>query len=173
MPPSFYYYYKKTTSTTTTTLSLSCLSLLAAFLLSFCSFFLCSLSYNVTAQKKGSIFFLHKTLWKYWFLLTLKPMASCTQSFQITLVCIFLFMGLCFAGDPFKFFNFEVSYIEASPLGVPQQVCFFRSLIFSVHMLIFFVVFLQNWFQIYGICDVKVSNFVLRVNVFWSLMPRF
>ncbi|KAK4338284.1 hypothetical protein RND71_042771 [Anisodus tanguticus] len=49
-------------------------------------------------------------------------MASSTWSFQITLICIFLFMELSFAGDPFKFFNFEVSYIEASPLGVPQQV---------------------------------------------------
>ncbi|CAN4127580.1 unnamed protein product [Withania somnifera] len=47
---------------------------------------------------------------------------SSTWSFQIILVCIFLFMGLTFAGDPFKFFNFEVTYIDASPLGVSQQV---------------------------------------------------
>ncbi|KAJ0106219.1 hypothetical protein Patl1_18551 [Pistacia atlantica] len=37
-------------------------------------------------------------------------------------VCIALLVNLCFAGDPFAFFNFEVSYITASPLGVPQQV---------------------------------------------------
>ncbi|XP_049415652.1 monocopper oxidase-like protein SKU5 [Solanum stenotomum] len=48
--------------------------------------------------------------------------STTTWSFLITLICIFLFMGLSYAGDPFKFFNFEVSYIDASPLGVSQQV---------------------------------------------------
>lgn len=60
------------------------------------------------------------------------PMASFSCSIwcsQMTLICIFLFMRLSSAGDPFKFLNFEVSYIDASPLGVSQQVCFFRSLI--------------------------------------------
>ncbi|KAA8521884.1 hypothetical protein F0562_012802 [Nyssa sinensis] len=32
------------------------------------------------------------------------------------------FARLCFADDPFVSYNFEVSYITASPLGVPQQV---------------------------------------------------
>lgn len=36
---------------------------------------------------------------------------------------ICLFVSLSFALDPFVFYNFEVSYITASPLGVPQQVC--------------------------------------------------
>ncbi|KAM6557148.1 hypothetical protein CsatB_004167 [Cannabis sativa] len=33
-----------------------------------------------------------------------------------------LFVSLCFAADPTVFHDFEVSYITASPLGVPQQV---------------------------------------------------
>lgn len=36
---------------------------------------------------------------------------------------IFLLVSLSFAADPFVFYNFEVSYITASPLGVAQQVC--------------------------------------------------
>ncbi|KAM3322029.1 monocopper oxidase-like protein SKU5 [Capsicum chacoense] len=48
---------------------------------------------------------------------------SCsTWCSQMTLICIFFFMRLSSAGDPFKFLNFEVSYIDASPLGVSQQV---------------------------------------------------
>ncbi|CAL5442131.1 unnamed protein product [Camellia sinensis] len=35
---------------------------------------------------------------------------------------ISLFTSLCFADDPFVSYEFEVSYITASPLGVPQQV---------------------------------------------------
>ncbi|KAK3041067.1 hypothetical protein RJ639_026864 [Escallonia herrerae] len=38
------------------------------------------------------------------------------------LVCISLLVGFCFAGDPFVNYEFVVSYITASPLGVPQQV---------------------------------------------------
>ncbi|KAK8658192.1 hypothetical protein V6N13_036404 [Hibiscus sabdariffa] len=38
------------------------------------------------------------------------------------LVHIALLLNSCFAEDPFVFYNFEVSYITASPLGVPQQV---------------------------------------------------
>ncbi|XVF52668.1 hypothetical protein PTKIN_Ptkin05aG0036900 [Pterospermum kingtungense] len=38
------------------------------------------------------------------------------------LIHIALLLGLCFAEDPFVFYDFEVSYITASPLGVPQQV---------------------------------------------------
>ncbi|TXG51099.1 hypothetical protein EZV62_023623 [Acer yangbiense] len=37
-------------------------------------------------------------------------------------VHIALLASSCFAGDPFVFMKFEVSYITASPLGVPQQV---------------------------------------------------
>ncbi|KAG6579427.1 Monocopper oxidase-like protein SKU5, partial [Cucurbita argyrosperma subsp. sororia] len=40
----------------------------------------------------------------------------------IFLLPICLFVTLSSAADPFAFFNFEVSYITASPLGVPQQV---------------------------------------------------
>ncbi|KAM7531153.1 hypothetical protein LguiB_034563 [Lonicera macranthoides] len=36
--------------------------------------------------------------------------------------CIFLLVSFCFAEDPFVNYEFEVSYITASPLGVPQQV---------------------------------------------------
>ncbi|KAK3038459.1 hypothetical protein RJ639_029757 [Escallonia herrerae] len=38
------------------------------------------------------------------------------------LVCISLLVGFCSAGDPFVNYEFVVSYITASPLGVPQQV---------------------------------------------------
>ncbi|KAG9149295.1 hypothetical protein Leryth_003268 [Lithospermum erythrorhizon] len=40
----------------------------------------------------------------------------------ISLLCIVFLMPLCFAEDPTASYNFEVSYITASPLGVPQQV---------------------------------------------------
>ncbi|XAR71806.1 L-ascorbate oxidase [Bertholletia excelsa] len=38
------------------------------------------------------------------------------------LVHIAFLFGLCFAGDPYVNFVFELSYISVSPLGVPQQV---------------------------------------------------
>ncbi|XP_031098623.1 monocopper oxidase-like protein SKU5 [Ipomoea triloba] len=38
------------------------------------------------------------------------------------LLCISLLLGFCSAEDPFVFYDFEVSYITASPLGVEQQV---------------------------------------------------
>ncbi|KAK8709385.1 hypothetical protein V6N13_060401 [Hibiscus sabdariffa] len=37
------------------------------------------------------------------------------------LVHIALLSSLCFAEDPFVTYDFDVSYITASPLGVPQQ----------------------------------------------------
>lgn len=43
---------------------------------------------------------------------------------SVFLIHITLFVSLCFAGDPFVNYDFVVSYITASPLGVPQQVCF-------------------------------------------------
>ncbi|GMN32659.1 hypothetical protein TIFTF001_003784 [Ficus carica] len=42
--------------------------------------------------------------------------------FSVLLIHIGLFVSLSFAEDPYAFYNFEVSYITASPLGVPQQV---------------------------------------------------
>ncbi|CAH2071447.1 unnamed protein product [Thlaspi arvense] len=41
---------------------------------------------------------------------------------KILLLMFFVSFGFCFAADPYSFYNFEVSYITASPLGVPQQV---------------------------------------------------
>lgn len=41
----------------------------------------------------------------------------------VVVIHICLFVSLCFSADPYVFHNFEVSYITASPLGVPQQVC--------------------------------------------------
>lgn len=41
----------------------------------------------------------------------------------LLLVHIGLLLGSCNADDPFVFYDFKVSYITASPLGVPQQVC--------------------------------------------------
>ncbi|PON53825.1 Copper-resistance protein [Parasponia andersonii] len=40
----------------------------------------------------------------------------------LVVIHICLFVSLCFAADPYVFHDFEVSYITASPLGVPQQV---------------------------------------------------
>ncbi|EPS61896.1 hypothetical protein M569_12896, partial [Genlisea aurea] len=37
-------------------------------------------------------------------------------------ICISLAVGACFGDDPFASFDMEVSYVTASPLGVPQQV---------------------------------------------------
>ncbi|KAL7146523.1 hypothetical protein ABFS83_06G046700 [Erythranthe nasuta] len=37
-------------------------------------------------------------------------------------ISIGLLLGLCLGADPFANFNLELSYITASPLGVPQQV---------------------------------------------------
>ncbi|GFZ16504.1 cupredoxin superfamily protein [Actinidia rufa] len=42
--------------------------------------------------------------------------------FSVFFVYICLFTSLCFADDPFVNYEFVVSYITASPLGVPQQV---------------------------------------------------
>lgn len=43
-----------------------------------------------------------------------------------------LLTGVCLAGDPFVFFDWEVSYITISPLGVKQQVALSLSLPFSL-----------------------------------------
>ncbi|CAL9057292.1 monocopper oxidase-like protein SKU5 [Musa acuminata AAA Group] len=40
----------------------------------------------------------------------------------VAVVCAATLVGPCSAGDPFAYFDFDVSYITASPLGVPQQV---------------------------------------------------
>ncbi|KAG2331462.1 hypothetical protein Bca52824_002642 [Brassica carinata] len=42
--------------------------------------------------------------------------------FKILLLMFFVNSRFCSAADPYAFYNFEVSYITASPLGVPQQV---------------------------------------------------
>ncbi|EYU28489.1 hypothetical protein MIMGU_mgv11b019047mg [Erythranthe guttata] len=38
------------------------------------------------------------------------------------LICVGLLLGVCFGADPFTNFELDISYITASPLGVPQQV---------------------------------------------------
>ncbi|KAG6688907.1 hypothetical protein I3842_11G149100 [Carya illinoinensis] len=48
-------------------------------------------------------------------------MVLCSFS-SVFLIYITLFVSSCFAADPFVSYEFEVSYITASPLGVPQQV---------------------------------------------------
>lgn len=45
-----------------------------------------------------------------------------SKFFGLFLFHIAVLLGSCFADDPFVNFNFVVSYITASPLGVPQQV---------------------------------------------------
>ncbi|CAI0477497.1 unnamed protein product [Linum tenue] len=49
-------------------------------------------------------------------------MAMCRVFAAVFLVYIWVLASLCSAGDPYVFYNFEVSYITASPLGEPQQV---------------------------------------------------
>ncbi|KAJ0239770.1 Monocopper oxidase-like protein SKS1 [Hirschfeldia incana] len=39
-----------------------------------------------------------------------------------SLLCFLLLTGVSFAADPFVSYDFKVSYLTASPLGVPQQV---------------------------------------------------
>lgn len=51
----------------------------------------------------------------------LKTMASLSSWFFTTLLC---FLDVTFAGDPFVFFDWTVSYTTASPLGVKQKVGF-------------------------------------------------
>ncbi|XP_030947626.1 monocopper oxidase-like protein SKU5 [Quercus lobata] len=48
-------------------------------------------------------------------------MALCSF-LSVLLIHITLFVSLCYAADPFVNYEFEVSYITASPLGIPQQV---------------------------------------------------
>lgn len=45
--------------------------------------------------------------------------------FSLLFIHICLLLGLSFAEDPFVNYNFVVSYITVSPLGIPQQVSFF------------------------------------------------
>jgi hypothetical protein len=49
-------------------------------------------------------------------------MALCSKFLALFLIHICLLLSLCLAADPFVSYDFEVSYITASPLGVPQQV---------------------------------------------------
>ncbi|KAI4327094.1 hypothetical protein L6164_019595 [Bauhinia variegata] len=48
-------------------------------------------------------------------------MALCKDLF-LCLISTSLLVSFCSAEDPFVYYNFEVTYITASPLGVPQQV---------------------------------------------------
>lgn len=50
-------------------------------------------------------------------------MSLCSSFAAFFLIHICLLLTLCFAEDPFVTYSFEISYITASPLGVPQQVC--------------------------------------------------
>jgi len=53
---------------------------------------------------------------------------SSSTAFFFFLVNVSLLLTLSSAADPFVSYDFEVSYITASPLGVPQQVLFLLSL---------------------------------------------
>ena len=53
-------------------------------------------------------------------------MAS-SMSLTVSLFCLIsvaIFPSFSFAGDPYVFYDFRISYITASPLGIPQRVCF-------------------------------------------------
>lgn len=47
-----------------------------------------------------------------------------SQFCMFSLVHIALLPILCYAADPYVFYDLHVSYLTASPLGVPQQVHF-------------------------------------------------
>ncbi|OAY62933.1 Monocopper oxidase-like protein SKU5 [Ananas comosus] len=44
------------------------------------------------------------------------------EAVVVAVVCAAALVGTSMAGDPFAYFDWDVSYITASPLGVPQQV---------------------------------------------------
>lgn len=50
-------------------------------------------------------------------------MISLTASL-FCLISIAIFPSFSFAGDPYVFYDFRISYITASPLGIPQRVSF-------------------------------------------------
>lgn len=81
---------------------------------------------------------------------------------SLFLLPIALFVTLSSAADPFAFFNFEVSYITASPLGVPQQVCFLWILFPSS---IFFPV-------LGGLFSLMADGFVLDFKNAWIFSSR-
>lgn len=76
-------------------------------------------------------------------------------------ICISLFLvGFCSAEDPFANFEFEVSYITASPLGVPQQV---RALDLSGILFYLFIVVL--WYNVaYAVCLCLILLFFEEFN---------
>lgn len=53
---------------------------------------------------------------------SLRFFSSSPSSALASLLCFLLLSGVSFAADPFVSYDFKVSYITASPLGVPQQV---------------------------------------------------
>lgn len=58
-------------------------------------------------------------------------MDSCSY-FLLLFINICLLLGSSYSEDPSFSYEFEVSYITASPLGVPQQVLFFRFTLFCI-----------------------------------------
>lgn len=72
---------------------------------------------------------------------------------SVFVIHITLFVSLCFAGDPFVSYDFVVSYITASPLGVPQQVCssdLFLSLEYLLSVIYFILFFHLVRFNVHG-----------------------
>lgn len=68
------------------------------------------------------------------------PMSRCrNRSFGGVPLFLFFFFffflwDVGFSADPFVFYEFTVSYITASPLGIKQQVLRFSDLSFSCHL---------------------------------------
>lgn len=89
----------------------------------------------------------------------------------LLIIHISLLVSFCFAGDPFVNYEFEVTYITASPLGVPQPVCpsdlsppFYipaLSLSLSVYFLkwVYFIFVDVKWV---GFCSLKFGLFGFR-----------
>jgi len=71
-------------------------------------------------------------------------------------------ISFCFAADPYSFYNFEVSYITASPLGVPQQVSSSSS---SSRSLDFYLLFLWIYYLGFEILNQSLG-FSYRLSTF-------
>lgn len=75
-------------------------------------------------------------------------MALCSF-LSVLLIHITLFVSLCYAADPFVNYEFEVSYITASPLGVPQQVyssdLFLSLLLVKIFMWVCLIFMDEKW----------------------------
>lgn len=68
------------------------------------------------------------------------------------LAVIVLVLGLVSAEDPYRFFDWNVTYGDIYPLGVRQQVCNFHTLVLCAVIMIFDHIFIKCLCFIWLIC---------------------